>query len=118
MSRTVRTTPHRLRSSESGPVSVTRYDLRHPEAELTRAAREGRRPAPVRTLRRLRSWNWIRLDGRTGGFACEIATAERRGRLRARLEAERLRALHRASHPLDGADVPPVRHRHDALWHA
>ncbi|MFJ8042278.1 hypothetical protein ACIRBX_17415 [Kitasatospora sp. NPDC096147] len=118
MSRTVRTIPYRLRTAEPGPVSLARLDLRYPHAELTRAAREGRRPVPVPTLRRLRSRHWNRLDGSTDGFTAMIATSNGRARLRARLAADRIRGLHRAGHSVDGADVPPARHRRDALWHA
>ncbi|MFE4357426.1 hypothetical protein [Kitasatospora sp. NPDC056800] len=94
------------------------YDLRYTRAELARAAREGRRPAPKKTRRRITSWQWQVLDCRTGYFSTEIATAEGRARLRGRLDAQRIRGLHRAGHDLAGADIPPVRHRHDALWHA
>ncbi|GAA3015218.1 hypothetical protein GCM10020229_28030 [Kitasatospora albolonga] len=118
MSRTVRTTPYRLRSTGPGPVSLARLDLRYPHAELARAASEGRRPVPAPTLRRLRSWHPYRLDGRTDSCTTMIATSNARARLRARLAADRIRGLHRAGHSVDGADVPPARHRRDALWHA
>jgi hypothetical protein len=94
------------------------YDLRYASAELARAAREGRRPVPVRTLRRVTSWDFMALDSRTGWFSTETAAAEGRARLQGRLDAQRIRGLHRAGHDVDGADFPPARHRHDALWHA
>ncbi|MGW7172096.1 hypothetical protein [Streptomyces xanthophaeus] len=118
MSRTLRTTPRRLRVQEGASESMSLYDLRYAHAELARAAREGRRPAPAKTLRRLTSWQWMVLYCRTGSFSVEIATAERRARLRTRLDVQRIRGMHRAGHELDDAAMPPVRHRHGALWHA
>ncbi|MFD5620979.1 hypothetical protein [Streptomyces yangpuensis] len=118
MSRTVRTTPPRLRVQEGSSESMSLYDLRYAHAELARAAREGRRPAPAKTLRRLTSWQWMVLYCRKGSFSAEIATAEGRARLQERLNAQRIRRLHRAGHALDDADLPPVRHRHGVLWHA
>ncbi|MDX3097941.1 hypothetical protein PV703_28300 [Streptomyces sp. ME01-24h] len=94
------------------------YDLRYTHAELAQAAREGRRPIPTKTLRRITSWQWMVLYCRTGLFADEIATAEGGARLRLRLEAQRIRGLHLAGHDVDDADVPPVRHRHGGLWSA
>lgn len=94
------------------------YDLRYTHAEAARAARAGRRPAPTKTLRRITSWQPIVLNGRNGSFSAEIATAEGRARLRGRLEAQRIRGLHRAGHDVDDVDIPPVRHRHGELWHA
>ncbi|MFE5809823.1 hypothetical protein [Streptomyces sp. NPDC056491] len=118
MSRTVRTTPRRLRIQEGASESMSLYDLRYAHAELALAAREGRRPAPAKTLRRITSWQWMVLYCRTGSFSGEIATAEGRARLQGRLHAQRIRGLHRAGHELDDADMPPVRHRHDGLWNA
>ncbi|MFJ3793126.1 hypothetical protein [Kitasatospora sp. NPDC090091] len=92
------------------------YDLRYTNAELAQAAREGRRPAPTKTLRRITSWQWMVLYCRKGSFSTEIATAERRARLQGRLDAQRIRGLHHAGHSLDDADIPPVRHRHGVLW--
>ncbi|MFJ9444419.1 hypothetical protein ACIRRH_21435 [Kitasatospora sp. NPDC101235] len=94
------------------------YDLRYTHAELARAAREGRRPAPKKTWRRITSWQWMVLYCRKGSFSAEIATAEGRARLQGRLDAQRIRGLHRAGHDLDDADIPPVHHRHGALWNA
>jgi hypothetical protein len=94
------------------------HDLRYPHAELTRAAREGRRPVPTKTLLRITVWQWMVLDCRGDSFSTEIAMAEGRARLQGRLQAQRIRGLHRAGHDLDGADIAPVRHRHDALWSA
>ncbi len=94
------------------------YDLRYANAELARAAREGRRPVPAKTLCRLTSWQWMVLHCRKGSFSVEIATAEGRARLQGRLEAQRMRGLHRAGHELDDTDMPPVRHRHGVLWNA
>ncbi len=118
MSRTVRTTPMRLRVQAGSSESMSLYDLRYAHAELARAAREGRRPAPAKTLRRVTSWQWMVLYCRTGSFPAEIATAKRRARLQDRLDAQRFRGLHRAGHELDDADMPPVRHRHGVLWNA
>lgn len=118
MSRTVRTTPRRFRVQEGTSESMSLYDLRYAAAELARAAREGRRPAPAKTLRRLTSWQWMALSCRKGSFPAEIATAEARARIQGRLEAQRIRGLHRAGHELDDADIPPVRHRHGVLWNA
>ncbi|MFE1409746.1 hypothetical protein ACFW6F_02840 [Streptomyces sp. NPDC058746] len=94
------------------------YALRYATAELTRAAREDRRPTPAKTLRRLTSCQWMVLYCRTGSFSAEIATAESRARLQGRLDAQRIRGLHRAGHEIDDADVLPVRHRHGVLWNA
>ncbi|WP_329177035.1 hypothetical protein [Streptomyces sp. NBC_01477] len=94
------------------------YDLRYTHAVLARAADAGRRPAPAKTLRRITSWQWMVLNCRDGSFSTEISTAERRARLQGRLEAQRIRGLHRAGHDIDDADIPPVRHRHDGLWNA
>ncbi|TVZ84813.1 hypothetical protein [Streptomyces sp. BK340] len=94
------------------------YDLRYATAELAQAVREDGRPAPAKTLRRLTSWQWMVLYCRKGSFSAEIATTEGRARLQSRLEAQRIRALHRAGHELDDADIPPVRHRHGVLWNA
>ncbi|MFB8201455.1 hypothetical protein [Kitasatospora purpeofusca] len=94
------------------------YDLRYSHAELARAAREGRRPAPARTLRRTTTWQWIMLHCRGDSFSVEIATAEGRARLRGRLAARRIRGLHRAGHEVEGEDMAPVRHRRGVLWNA
>ncbi|MER6019495.1 hypothetical protein [Streptomyces anulatus] len=118
MSRTVRTTPSQLRVREGASETTSLYDLRYANAELAQAAREGRRPAPAKTLRRITSWQWMVLYCRKGSFTGEIASAEARARLQGRLEAQRIRGLHRAGHDLDDADIPPVRHRHGVLWHA
>ncbi|MFD8892711.1 hypothetical protein [Streptomyces sp. NPDC059566] len=118
MSRTVRTTPRQLRVQDDASESMSLYDLRYTHAELARASREGRRPVPAKTLRRITSWQWMVLDCRDGSFSTEIATAERRARLQGRLEAQRIRGLHHGGHDLDGADIPPVRHRHGGLWDA
>ncbi|MEU8513522.1 hypothetical protein AB0C76_18310 [Kitasatospora sp. NPDC048722] len=116
MSRTARTTPWHLRVREGLSESVSLRDLRYPNAELAAAAHEGRRPAPVATCRRITTWEYLALDYRTGSFPTWIATAEARARLRARLDAQRIRGLHRAGHDVDGADVPPVRHRRGVRW--
>jgi hypothetical protein len=118
MSRTVRTTPRRLRVQDGPSESMSLYDLRHAHAELAQAAAVGRRPAPTKTLRRVTSWQWMVLYSRSGSFLTEIATAERRARLQGRLEAQRIRGLHRAGHDVDDVDIPPVRHRHDGLRNA
>ncbi|QWB23497.1 MULTISPECIES: hypothetical protein [Streptomyces] len=118
MSRTVRTTPRQLRIQDIPSESMSLYDLRYAHAELARATREGRRPAPAKLLHRITSWPWMELHCRKGSFSAEIATAERRARLQGRLAAQRIRGLHHAGHDLDDADVPPVRHRHDGLWNA
>lgn len=118
MSRTVRTTPSRLRVQDADSESMSLFDLRYAHAELARAAREGRRPAPTKLLHRITSWQWMTLSCRKGSFSAEIATAESRARLQCRLEAQRIRGLHHAGHDLDDADIPPVRHRHDGLWNA
>lgn len=118
MSRTVRTTPRQLRVQEGALESMSLYDLRYAHAELGRAAREGRRPAPKKMLHRITFRLSMALDCRTGSFPVEIATAESRARLQGRLDAQRIRGLHRAGHDIDGADIPPVHHRHEALWHA
>lgn len=118
MSRTVRTTPRQLRVQDAASESMSLYDLRYTHAELARAAREGRRPTPTKTLHRITSWQWMVLDCRKGSFSAEIATAESRARLQGRLEAQRIRGLHHAGHDLDDADIPPVRHRHGGLWNA
>ncbi|MYS23615.1 MULTISPECIES: hypothetical protein [unclassified Streptomyces] len=94
------------------------YDLRYTHAELALSAREGRRPVPTKTLRRITSWQWMLLHCRGGSFSTEIATAEARARHQGRLEAQRIRGLHRAGRDLDDADIPPVRHRHGGLWNA
>ncbi|WP_433890801.1 hypothetical protein [Streptomyces sp. CA-111067] len=118
MSRTVRTTPSRLRVLEGASETMYLYDLRYTHAEIARAAREGRRPVPAKTLRRITSWQCMALYCRKGWFSTEIATAEGRARLQGRLEAQRIRGLHYAGHDLDDADIPPVRHRHGGLWNA
>ncbi|MER5479409.1 hypothetical protein ABT026_20920 [Streptomyces sp. NPDC002734] len=118
MSRTVRTLPRRLRVPDGAGESAFLHDLRHTRAASARAARQGRRPVPVRTLRRVTSWQWTEPDSRDRSFATEVATAESRARLRCRLEAQRIRGLHRAGHDIEGADIVPVRHRHEGLWHA
>ncbi|WP_159043737.1 hypothetical protein [Streptomyces sp. NRRL S-1521] len=91
------------------------YDLRYTHTGLHQAAREGRRAAPARTLRRITSWQWMVLYCKKGSFSAEITAAERRARLQGRLAARRIRALHRAGHGVDDADIPPVRHRHGGL---
>ena len=106
----------RFRAREGVSESMSLYDFRYTHAELARAAREGRRPVPARTLRRIASWGCMALYCRSGSFGTEIATAERRARLQARLDAQQIRSLHRAGHELDDADIPPARHRHGALW--
>lgn len=118
MSRTVRTTPWRLRVRDGVSESMSLYDLRYPHAELELAARQGRRPVPTRTLRRTTSWQWMALDCRGAWFSAEVSEAEGRARLQTRLAAQRLRALHHAGHSLDDVDVPPIHHRHNALWNA
>lgn len=118
MSRTVRTTPRHLRVREGASESTFLYDLRYAKAELARAAREGRRPAPAKRRHRITSWQWMVLYCRKGSFSGEVASAEGRARLQGRLEAQRIRGLHRAGHDLVDADVPPVRHRHGVLWNA
>lgn len=115
MSRTVRTIPRRLRVREGASESMSLYDLRYTYAELARAAREGRRPVPTKTLQRITSWQWRELDCRGGWFVREVAAVESRARLRSRIEARRIRELHRAGHGIDDADIPPARHRHGAL---
>ncbi|MFB8139275.1 hypothetical protein [Streptomyces parvus] len=87
MSRTVRTTPRQLCHHEGASKSTSLYDLRYANAELAQATREGRRPAPAKTLRRITSWQWMVLYSRKGSFSGEIASAEGRARLRRRLEA-------------------------------
>ncbi|CAN3985734.1 hypothetical protein KPATCC21470_8466 [Kitasatospora purpeofusca] len=118
MSRTVRTTPSRLRVRKGARESMFLYDLRYSHAEPARAAREGRRPAPARTLRRITSWQWMVLHCRGDSLSVLTATAEGRARLRGRVAAQRIRGLHRAGHEVEGEDMPPVRHRHGALWNA
>lgn len=118
MSRTVRTTPRRLRVQDVASESISLYDLRYTHVELAQAAREGHRPAPTKMLHRITSWQWMELYCRKGSFSDEIATAEGRARLQGRLEAQRIRGLHHAGHDLDDADIPPVRHRHGGLWNA
>ncbi|MFF7590559.1 hypothetical protein ACFZCK_24040 [Kitasatospora purpeofusca] len=94
------------------------YDLRYSHAELARAAREGRRPAPARRLHRTTTWQWIMLHCRGDSFTVQTATAEGRARLRGRLAAQRICGLHRAGHEVEGEDMPPVRHRRGVLWNA
>ncbi|MFJ9626198.1 hypothetical protein ACIQPR_21770 [Streptomyces sp. NPDC091280] len=118
MSRTVRTTPERFRVRDGASESMSLYDLRYPHTELARAAREGRRPAPTKVLRRITSWQPMVLCSRDDSFSAAVATAEGRARLRARLEAQRIRGLHRAGHDLGDVDIPPVRHRHGEVWHS
>lgn len=118
MSRTVRTTPRRLRLQEGASESMSLYNLRYSHAAMAQGAREGRRPVPTKMLRRITSWHWMVLDCRKGSFSAEIATAEGRARLQGRLEAQRIRGLHYAGHDLADADIPPFRHRHDGLWNA
>lgn len=118
MSRTVRTMPWRLGVREGGSVSLALYDLRYDRAETARAVREGRRPVPVKALRRTTCSWWVGLECRGGWFASEVAAVEGRARMRSRVEAERIRGLHRAGYGVDDADIAPVRHRHGALWDA
>lgn len=118
MSRTVRTTPSKLRVQDGASESMSLCDLRYTHAELAQATREGRRPIPTKMLRRVTSWQWMVLYCRKGSFSAEIATAESRARLQGRLEAQRIHGLHYAGHDLDEADIPPVRHRHGGLWNA
>ncbi|MGW2641217.1 hypothetical protein [Streptomyces sp. NPDC001348] len=118
MSRTVRTTPWRLRVRDGAVESMSQYDLRYTHAESAQAACEGRRPAPTKTLRRVTCWKPMVLDCRTDSFSAAVATAEGRARLQGRLAAQRIRGLHHAGHDLDDVDIPPVRHRHGELWHA
>lgn len=118
MSRTVRTTPWRLRVRDGASESMSLYDLRYTRAELAQAAREGHRPVPTKTLRRITSWQSMVLYCRKGSFSDEIATAEGRARLQGRLEAQRIRGLHHAGYDLDDVDISPIRHRHGELWHA
>ncbi|MER5642787.1 hypothetical protein ABT095_38360 [Kitasatospora sp. NPDC002227] len=94
------------------------HDLRYSQAALALAVREGRRPLPRHSRHQVTSWHWLQLVGRKGSFHSEIAMTESRFRLRCRLDAQRLRGLHRAGHDLDGADIPPARHRRGALWRA
>ncbi|MEE1782897.1 hypothetical protein PUR71_08205 [Streptomyces sp. SP17BM10] len=116
MSRTARTTPRHLRVREGMAESVSLRDLRYSTAELSDAAREGRRPAPTATRRRIITWEYLALDYRTASFPTWIAAAEAGARLRGRLDAQRIRGLHRAGHSVDGADIPPVRHRRGLRW--
>ncbi|MFD7900882.1 hypothetical protein ACFV4G_01420 [Kitasatospora sp. NPDC059747] len=111
MSRTARTAPWHRRVREGPSESLSLRDLRYPNAELAAAAREGRRPAPTTTRRRIATWEYLALDYRTGSFPTWIATAEARARRQGRSDAQRIRGLHRAGHDVDGADIPPVRHR-------
>jgi hypothetical protein len=119
MSRTARTAPYRLRAQAGNKESVQLYDLRYTHTEMTRAAREGRRPTPSQTCRRITTYSYGALWCRSGNwFHAEVATRECGARLRARLDSQRIRGLHRAGQSLDDADIPPVRHRHGALWDA
>lgn len=105
MSRTVRTTPRHLRVRDGASESTFLYDLRYANAELARAAREGRRPAPAKRLRRTTSWQWMVLYCRKGSFSGEVASAEGRARLVALM----------ATLPVPGEEPQDFRFR---LWQA
>ncbi|TXS44514.1 hypothetical protein EAO77_34015 [Streptomyces sp. t39] len=97
------------------------YDLRYSSRVLADAAREGRRPLPRRVRRAVVVYTFLRSrDDRLIGAAATIAERRARALLRSGvvslLRAARTPPGSAAADAVGAADVPPVRHRHGALW--
>lgn len=127
MSRTVHHVPSRHRALPAswplglpGPWTGHALDeLRYPHEELSRAGREGRRPAPRLVVRSFTSYTYSRAMNE-----CRNSPYERRAR--AALQTFRTSARRQLSAAPAGAllqwaddlDHPPTRHRHRDLWEA
>lgn len=101
--------------------SVVVRDLRYSAGRLAEAAREHTRPRPEALLRAVDLYSWPRFR-QDRSVAQWSARDERRARQRLRA---RMRTLTRlvngaggtiARTAPDTVDVPPTRHRRDALW--
>ncbi|WP_236240545.1 hypothetical protein [Streptomyces sp. CC228A] len=120
-----RTAHHRARAHRRYDTALTTLhrDLRYSAAVLAAAGRGGRRPLPrpVRRSVTVRTWARTLQDPSVARWSTQ---QERRARQELRARVRLLRAsVNRPAGALDrGAaddvDVPPARHRRDALWEA
>ncbi|MFI6512166.1 hypothetical protein ACIBCT_31575 [Streptosporangium sp. NPDC050855] len=131
MSRTAHHVP--LSRSGSGNVldrpgpwrSITVIDLRYSDVCLKEAARSGRRPYPKPVRRRTVVYSWAWADPRDRFVAWFAGVEERRGRQRLRRSTESIRQAVNATsdgyslaETAEDFDVPPLRHRRNAVWQA
>ncbi|WP_226962675.1 MULTISPECIES: hypothetical protein [unclassified Streptomyces] len=118
-----RTAHHRARAHRRYDTALTtlHHDLRYSAAVLASAGHGGRRPFPQRVRRLVTVRTWARTV-QDSSVARWSAGQERRGRQELRAGVRLLRALvNRPTGELDrdaadDVDVPPARHRRDALW--
>lgn len=104
---------------------VTVVDLRYSDACLKEAARSGRRPHPKLVRRRTVVYSWARADPRDRSVAWWANIEERQGRQRLRRSTELIRQAvnatsngYRLAELAEDFDVPPMRHRRNAVWQA
>ncbi|RJL31615.1 hypothetical protein [Bailinhaonella thermotolerans] len=102
---------------------MTITDLRYGAACLRRACRAGHRPRPSSLRHRAEVRTWARAHVRDRSVARRARVQERQERRRvrhaldqARRRINAARGSHLASGPLGDIDVPPTRHRHNAVW--
>ncbi|MFF7892691.1 hypothetical protein ACFZDI_12500 [Streptomyces sp. NPDC007907] len=99
------------------------YDLRYSARSLTDATRASRRPQPRSIRRTVKVYSFAR-RGRDRSITAWSALEERRERQRLRARVETLLGLvhtgldAHALDAVDSVDIPPARHRHNALWQA
>lgn len=129
MSRTVHHIPRRHSAGGDEPGdpwrAVVIADLRYTAACLNEAARDGHRPRPHLTRRKVGVYVWGRSDTRDRSVSWWSAVEERRERQRLRRSADAIRALVNARsdgrlaiESAEDRDIPPARHRRNALWQA
>ena len=85
--------------------TVILYDLRFSAASLVV---QGKRPQPERIRRAVAIYSYPRAFNDNREVACLARFSERKARRRLRHELRRM----------DVDDVTPVRHRHEAVYHA
>ncbi|MGC5011734.1 hypothetical protein ACLQ2R_13305 [Streptosporangium sp. DT93] len=103
--------------------SVTVVDLRYSDACLKEAVRDGRRPYPKLVRRRTIVYSWARVDLHDRFVSRQAGVEERRERQRLRRSAAVIRQVINAvvddclaNEALEDLDVPPARHRRNAVW--
>ncbi len=119
-----RTAHHRARAHRRYDTALTTLhrDLRYSAAVLAAAGRGGRRPLPRPVRRSVTVRTWARTSGPVRRPLEHAAGAPARQELRARVRLLRA-SVNRPAGALDrdaadDVDVPPARHRRDALWKA
>ncbi|MFD8236594.1 hypothetical protein ACFV20_32555 [Streptomyces sp. NPDC059696] len=102
---------------------MTLYDLRYSARSLADATRESRKPQPQPIRRTVKVYSFAR-RGRDRSLTTWSALEERRERQRLRSRVGTLLGLVREGLDPGGrdavgsVDIPPARHRRNALWHA